>query len=122
MPITPIPCTTIDDCVSRITGDAPILLYKHSFACGLSSMAKDEVEAFAAEHPEVPIWLVDVLGQRPLSQALAARLGVEHESPQAIVVRDGRALWDASHRRVTRAALAEAWRGAVAPADQQRAG
>jgi bacillithiol system protein YtxJ len=109
MPIIPIPCATSDDCAERLAAAGRVLLYKHSFACGLSAMARDEVEAFAADRPEVPIWLVDVLGQRPLSQALERLLGVRHESPQAISVTDGRPTWDASHRRVTRAALEEAW-------------
>ncbi len=49
----------------------------------------------------MPVYLVDVLAQRPLSQAIAARLGIRHESPQAIVLRQGKAVWDASHFAIT---------------------
>jgi len=60
------------------------------------------------EHPAVPVYLVDVLDQRPLSQALAARLGIRHESPQAIVLQSGTPVWHDSHFAVTADALAAA--------------
>ncbi len=54
--------------------------------------------------------LVDVLSQRPLSQAIAAQFGVRHESPQILIIEDGEVIWHASHRGVApervRAALA----------------
>ena len=61
-----------------------------------------------AEHPAVPVYLVDVITQRPLSRAIAAHLGIRHESPQAILFREGRVTWHASHDDVTVAALAAA--------------
>jgi bacillithiol system protein YtxJ len=59
-----------------------------------------------AEHPTVPVYLVDVIAQRLLSRDIAARLGIRHESPQAIVLRNGAAAWHASHYAVTAEALA----------------
>jgi bacillithiol system protein YtxJ len=89
--------------------DAPVaLLYKHSPTCGLSDMALDEVMAFHGAHPDVPIYQVDVLGNRSLSNEVESVLGIRHESPQAIVFRDGVAVWHGSHRGVNRARLAEA--------------
>lgn len=44
--------------------------------------------------------LVDVLSQRPLSQAIEAQFGVRHESPQILIIEDGEVLWHASHRGV----------------------
>ena len=55
----------------------------------------------------IPVFLVDVLSQRPLSQNIAASLGIRHESPQAIVLRRGAPLWHASHYDVTADALAK---------------
>jgi bacillithiol system protein YtxJ len=85
-----------------------VVLYKHSPTCGLCDIAMDEVNAFVASNPDVPVWMVDVLAQRPLSQRLEAMLGVEHESPQVIVVQRGAPVWNASHRRVTRARMQDA--------------
>jgi bacillithiol system protein YtxJ len=68
--------------------------------------ALDEVESFLQQHPNLPAYLVDVRAERPLSQEIAARSGVQHESPQAILLRRGAPLWDASHYEITAEALA----------------
>ena len=68
--------------------------------------ALGEVQRFMAEHPAIPVYLVDVIAQRPLSREIAARLGIRHESPQAILFRQGAAAWHASHDAVTAEALA----------------
>jgi len=93
---------------TRFAAQPVVVLYKHSPTCGLSDMAFDEVRAFADAHPDVPVYLVDVFALRPLSNAVEDALGIRHESPQAIVFRDGAVVWNGSHRRVNRTALAEA--------------
>lgn len=81
------------------------VIYKHSSRCAICSFARWQVERFADEHRDVRVFLLDVLGARDLSDRVAERLGVEHESPQAIVVRDGRAVWAASHFGVRKGPL-----------------
>jgi bacillithiol system protein YtxJ len=83
------------------------VVYKHSARCGSCLAALQEVQRFAADHAEIPVYQVDVLAERALSDAIAERLGVRHASPQVIVVRDGRAAWSATHWSVTAMALAE---------------
>ena len=85
-------------------------IFKHSPICPTSARAEREVERFASAHPEVPVYRVDVVGDRPVSQSIAARLGIRHESPQAILLVAGRPVWDDSHGAVTAAALAQATR------------
>jgi bacillithiol system protein YtxJ len=63
------------------------------------------VSVFADAHPGVPVFLVDVKEQRGLSQQIAAELRLPHESPQVILVVDGRPLWNASHGGVTGQAM-----------------
>lgn len=88
---------------------APLaLIYKHSPLCGVSTAAEWEVEAFAAAHPDVPVWRVDVMRQRELSQRLARDLGIRHASPQVILVQDGRATYTDTHIHITQTALEEA--------------
>jgi bacillithiol system protein YtxJ len=55
---------------------------------------------------------VDVRAQRPLSQAIAARSGVPHESPQVILFRCGVPAWSASHHDISAEALERALPGA----------
>lgn len=86
------------------------LLYKHSTRCGSSLRALREVERFASAEPEVPVFGIDVIRHREVSDRAAERLDVAHQSPQALLVRSGRQVWNASHSRITAAVLAEAIR------------
>ena len=81
------------------------VLYKHSPLCGASATAAREVRSFMDQNPEVPVYLIDVIRDRPLAREAARRLSIRHESPQAFVLRDGAVEWSASHRRVTADAL-----------------
>jgi bacillithiol system protein YtxJ len=54
--------------------------------------------------------MVTVQTHRAVSNAAAQQLGVRHETPQALLIRDGRVVWSASHFRVTAAALEDAIR------------
>jgi bacillithiol system protein YtxJ len=54
--------------------------------------------------------LVEVQRSRELSAEIESRTGITHESPQVIVLRDGRVVWNASHWRVNAEAVAEAVR------------
>jgi bacillithiol system protein YtxJ len=74
--------------------------------------ALDEVEAFLHQQPNLPAFTVDVRAQRPLSQQIAARSGVQHESPQIIVLRRGVPIWNASHYNITTDALSGQFRTA----------
>jgi bacillithiol system protein YtxJ len=87
---------------------APLaILYKHSPICPASSFAYEEILAFRRVSP-VPVYLVDVIKHRPLSRDLAQRLGVVHQSPQAIVLRLGVPAWHRSHYDIEVAALTRA--------------
>jgi bacillithiol system protein YtxJ len=84
------------------------LIYKHSSRCGVSLAAAAEVREFAEARQDVPVYVVDVVRDRALSREIERRLGVRHESPQVILLRNGEPVWDASHRRVTARELADA--------------
>jgi bacillithiol system protein YtxJ len=86
----------------------PVIIFKHSPTCGTSAQAFDELESFLHEDARVAVHLVDVLRHRQLSQAIAARFGVRHESPQVLLVLDGQVRWHASHWRVTAEAIRRA--------------
>jgi bacillithiol system protein YtxJ len=88
--------------------DHPIVIFKHSATCGTSAMAHEEVEAFIAGAPWAEVFVVSVHAGRKLSNDIAARFKVRHESPQALVIKDGAVSWHASHFRVTGDAIAAA--------------
>lgn len=89
----------------------PIALFKHSTRCPVSSAAHRQVMQFLEKHGgegHVRFYLVKVIESRPVSNAIAERLGVPHQSPQVILVNCKRAYWVESHGRITVAALEKA--------------
>ena len=93
----------------------PLLLFKHSYTCGISAEALDELILHLNEKPaDAHYAMITVQTHRDVSNAIATRLGVRHETPQAILIREGRAVWTASHFRVNAAELQKALRTASA--------
>jgi bacillithiol system protein YtxJ len=87
----------------------PVLLFKHSLTCPISARSFMELELYLQRaDPCFSAYLIIVQEARPVSDEVAIRLGLKHESPQAIVVRDGRPVWEASHMEITAAALERA--------------
>ncbi|MBL8896735.1 MAG: bacillithiol system redox-active protein YtxJ [Planctomycetes bacterium] len=82
-----------------------VVFFKHSTRCPVSAWAEERVSDYVRQHGSV-IHLVDVLRSRPLSNLLAERLRVRHESPQLLVVEGGRCLAHASHDGIDEAFLA----------------
>ena len=81
----------------------PVIVFKHSNACSISSRAYREMEKVEAD---VNILVVQMA--REVSRDLANLTGVRHETPQVIVLRDGKAVWNASHFDVQAGAVVEA--------------
>ena len=85
---------------------APLaLLYKHSETCPVSAMAQREIDRLEDHRPDLDIWVLDVHAHRALSREVAERFTIRHESPQAILVRGGEAVWHSSHYGVTARAI-----------------
>lgn len=99
---------TIPETVEEIDGffepDSGMhIIYKHSYSCGTSIFAKTRVEqTFKNDLPEnVHFYFVDVRTHRPVSNAIAEKSGIMHESPQLIIINEGKVLWHGSHNQVT---------------------
>ena len=87
--------------------ERPVLLFKHSRTCGISCEALDELRTHLERGPvDAGYKMITVQSPRGVSDTVAERLGIRHETPQAILLRDGEAVWTASHFRITAAELA----------------
>jgi bacillithiol system protein YtxJ len=81
-----------------------VLIFKHSTRCSISSTALNRLErAWRPEDAGHAVWYLDLLRYRPISNAIAERYGIQHESPQVLVIRAGRCVYDASHTAITHA-------------------
>lgn len=90
-----------------LLGASRAILLKHGATCSISANARREVEALAAQHPELPVLALEVTQHGELADVVASQLGVPHQSPQVFVVRDGAVAWHASHFDITKRALEE---------------
>jgi bacillithiol system protein YtxJ len=82
--------------------ERPVLIFKHSRTCGVSCEAYDELHAHLADATvEASYNVITVQSHRGVSDEAAARLGIRHETPQVILLRDGVPVWNASHFRIT---------------------
>ena len=104
----------LDDAIQR-SFEQPVIIFKHSATCGTSAMAHEEIEAFVEGAPWADVFVVSVHGGRAVSDEIAARFKVRHESPQALVIKNGELAWHASHFRVTSSAVAAALDKALGP-------
>lgn len=93
---------TFDHLLSDSKGKA-IIVFKHSNACPISARAYRELEKL-----EDQVNMLVVQAVPDLSRELATLTGVRHESPQVILLRDGKAVWNASHFDVNAASVSQA--------------
>src|SRR5918998_2456631 len=99
----PLADTNALDELFEISHSKPVVLFKHSTTCPISSAAYQEMSRYGGD-----VSLVIVQQSRDISRAVEARTGVRHESPQAIVLRNGQAVWNASHWSVRSGAVEHA--------------
>jgi bacillithiol system protein YtxJ len=81
----------------------PVLLFNYDPYCGVNAAVRRDVVQLDAE-----VAVVDVDANHNLGQAVAKKTGVRHESPQMILLKDGKAVWSASHFSITAGAVRQA--------------
>lgn len=79
--------------------EKPVLIFKHSTRCSISSMVWDRLKRNwkAEDFDKVEPFFLDLIAHRDISNTIAQEFDVYHESPQIIVVKDGKAVYDTSH-------------------------
>jgi bacillithiol system protein YtxJ len=95
------------EAMANRSNERPVVVFKHSLTCPISAAAYAQMTKFEGE-----VALIEVQRARELSTEIESRLGVAHESPQVIVLRNGEVVWSGSHFEITAEAVAEAVREA----------
>ncbi|SDH46923.1 bacillithiol system redox-active protein YtxJ [Alteribacillus bidgolensis] len=106
--------TTMEDWehILEKSNEQAVMIIKHSTACPISADAWEEVQAGVEEmsESEAEFVFVKVIESRPVSQKIADDIEIKHESPQAILVKNKKAVWDTSHSDITKQAIQSAVR------------
>ncbi len=88
--------STTNELKTALEAPAAVLL-KYSTTCPISANARREMTSLEARHPDLTIYGVDVHRASNVSAAVAEQLGVEHESPQLFILRDGEPVYTVTH-------------------------
>jgi bacillithiol system protein YtxJ len=97
---TPVSDSSELESLFTLSHERPVILFKHSLTCPISSAAYQEMSGFDGD-----VSLIVVQRARDVSREVATLTGIRHESPQAIILRNGRAVWNASHWHIKREAI-----------------
>ena len=91
------------------------LILKHSQSCAVSFFAKQNLDSVPLEEwPEMDRSMVEVVRFRPISQYIAQKTSVRHESPQVLVIANGEVIFHASHSEVNKVNIQQAYKKALA--------
>ena len=83
--------------ILELSHQQPVAIFKHSTRCSISRMALKQFEnEFDLEGTVTPYFL-DLLNHRDISQEIATRFDVYHQSPQLLLIKEGKSIYDASH-------------------------
>jgi bacillithiol system protein YtxJ len=77
------------------------MLMKHSLTCPISHAAYQEYQKFAEKNQDFPTYFLAVQEVRMLSNNIAEKFQVKHESPQALLFSNGEHVWNTSHWKIT---------------------
>ena len=91
----------LDD-ILAISNTIPCIIYKHSTRCSLSSLAKHRLEInWDFDDNELEPYFLDVIRNQDVSNLVAKRFSVYHESPQILLIRNGECTYETSHLNIT---------------------
>lgn len=95
--------TTVEELKQAIaeTENVDGLFFKHSTRCNISAMALNGFENQWEQNEKCELYFIDLIAHRDVSNALSELSGVEHQSPQVIVINKKEAIYTASHNGIS---------------------
>ncbi len=91
--------------IEAISNEKPVVIFKHSTRCSISRMALKQFEREFDLNDTVDAYFLDLIAHRDISNEIAQRFNVYHESPQLILIKNGKAVYDVSHSDIDAEAL-----------------
>ena len=82
--------------IKKISIEKPVLIFKHSTRCSISSTSLNRLER-AWKTIEVKPYLLDLISFRNISSQIAKEFGIEHQSPQVLLIDQGKCVYNTSH-------------------------
>lgn len=103
-----IQLTTLDQLQQIKATAGYFVIFKHSTRCSISMMAKKRFEFdWIAIPEETPLYFLDLIAHREISNKIAEVFQIHHESPQLLLIKDGECVYETSHGEISAEELAE---------------
>lgn len=86
--------------INKASFDAPIMIFKHSTRCNISSSALNRIERnWNNEQDDARIkpYYLDLIAHRDVSNEIAKKWNIEHQSPQVLVIKNGECIYTETH-------------------------
>lgn len=83
--------------IIAISEDKPVVIFKHSTRCSISRMALKQFENQYDVQENVVPYFLDLLQHRDISNEIANKFNVQHQSPQILIIKNGKSVYNASH-------------------------
>jgi bacillithiol system protein YtxJ len=74
-----------------------VLIFKHSTRCSISRMALRQFENEFEVNENVLPYYLDLLNHRDISNEIASKFSVVHQSPQLLIISNEKCIYNASH-------------------------
>ena len=81
--------------IVMLSYNKPQVIFKHSTRCSISTMAKNRLDSSSID--TIDFYYLDLLAFRNISNNIAEKFNVHHESPQIILIKNGECIYDESH-------------------------
>ncbi len=92
--------------ITEESSETPVIIFKHSTRCAISRMALKNFEReYAIEEGSVKPYFLDLLEHRDISNTIASKFNVDHQSPQLLLIKDGKAVYHTSHSDIDAGAV-----------------
>ncbi|HLO72952.1 MAG TPA: bacillithiol system redox-active protein YtxJ [Flavobacterium sp.] len=85
------------DLIVSISEEKAVLIFKHSTRCSISRFALKQFENEFNLEEKIEPYFLDLLNYRDISNEIAFRFNVQHQSPQVLLIKNGVVVYDASH-------------------------
>ena len=94
------------DAIVTASEEKPVVIFKHSTRCSISRMALKNFEReYNLEESEATPYYLDLLQHRDISNEIAQKFQVIHQSPQLLLIKNGKSVYDVSHSEIDAEAL-----------------
>ena len=90
------------DTINEESKTIPVMLFKHSTRCSISDMALNRIQSNwkDGDNERLKPYYLDLIAHRDISNLIAEQYGIEHQSPQALIISNGECIYHESHTNI----------------------